>query len=160
MMFAKKLIVFLSKTRQRKYYNFIRLHISLPALFGCAYIQMSGAKQLRRKEKKSARRRRKNKMENNTMEMNLNEMEMANLEKVSGGYIVENFKTGIYEIIDDKTGDVLRFIKGMKIWDVKDIATRVYNVTDEYINRQQLASLRANGNIDGIPREEFELLAD
>jgi hypothetical protein len=92
--------------------------------------------------------------------MNLEEMEMANLEKVSGGYIVENFKTGIYEIIDDKTGDVLRFIKGMKIWDVKDIATRVYNVTDEYITRQQLASLRANGNIDGIPREEFELLAD
>ena len=30
-------------------------------------------------------------MENN-MEMNLEEMEMANLEKVSGGYIVENFK--------------------------------------------------------------------
>ncbi len=28
------------------------------------------------------------------------------------------------------------------------------------INRQQLASLRANGNIYGIPREEFELLAD
>ncbi len=75
-------------------------------------------------------------------------------------YNFVNFKTGIYEIIDDKTGDVLRFIKDMKIWEVKDIATRVYKVTDEYINRQQLASLRANGNIYGIPREEFELLAD
>ena len=99
-------------------------------------------------------------METNTMEMNLEEMEMANLEKVSGGYIVENYKTGIYEIIDDKTGDVLRFIKDMKIWDVKDIATRVYNVSDEYINRDQLASLRACGNLIWMPREEFELLAD
>ena len=99
-------------------------------------------------------------MENNTMEMNLEEMETANLEKVSGGYIAENIKAGIHEINDDKTGDVLRFLKDVSDWDAMRIATRDYNVSDEFINRNQLASLRACGNLCWIPREEYALYED
>lgn len=52
----------------------------LPAPFGGAYVQMSGAKQLLRKKTTSQRRRKKNKMENNRKEMSPEQME-----QVSGG---------------------------------------------------------------------------
>lgn len=83
---------FACQARQRKYYNYIKLKISLPALFGCTYIKMSGAKQLRQKRKKTRTAK-----EDTTMEVK--ELTLSDIEKATGGKLDSEVTDYLNEVI-------------------------------------------------------------
>lgn len=88
-----------------------------------------------------------------TQDIKLMEMDLEELENVSGGYIYKaTFNGGFvrYEVIDDKTGEVVEHFGRTELWDAEKCA-REHGLSTEIISWDDVLKLRIKGPKIGIP---------
>lgn len=99
-------------------------------------------------------------MKNNILDnkkLSIMELRHADLETISGGYIFETmYKAEVngYEVIDDKTGDVVKRFRDYERWEARKYA-REHGYSDKLISWDELRLLRVKGPKTALTPEEI-----
>lgn len=93
----------------------------------------------------------------NNEKKSLTELNFEDLDAVSGGYIFETmYKAEVngYEVIDDKTGDVVERFRDCEHWEARKYA-REHGYSDKLISWDELRLLRVKGPKTALTPEEI-----